>query len=59
VGWFLKHPEKVKAVSLFRINSSEIDLRAMETHMSLGNYLYLETVTDAYLVANYMKRLLT
>ena len=58
-GYFRKNDsQNMKTQGLFRITSVGEQLRELETHLSQGNFAYLERVTDPHLVANHWKRLL-
>ena len=48
----------MKKVGIFRVTSSVSQIRRLELNMNLGNYRYLDEMTDGFLVANYLKKML-
>ena len=57
-GYFRSNRERFESVGIFRVTSSDLKVRTLETHMALENYAYLETVKSPDVVASYMKRIL-
>ena len=67
VGFFRHRHYETKrffTTGLFRVTSSDSKVRELETHMSQGNYAFLEKkdangkCLDPNIVANYLKRVL-
>lgn len=48
----------INSKGIFRVTSVGEEIRAIETHLSQGNFNILTKITDPHLVANYWKRLL-
>ena len=46
-GYYRNDPEKFKAEGLFRITSSNKEVRKLELHMSQENFPYLNQIKNA------------
>ena len=57
-GYFRSKVDKIKETGIFRVTSSDAQLRDIEIHMSQENYPFLKSIDNPHLVANYWKRLL-
>ena len=59
VSFFEANPHLMQTYTLFRKNSTSMNMDSIDIHLSHGNYHYLNTIlNDPYLVANHIKRIL-
>ena len=59
IGYFYEKPWRMLTIGLYRVTSSDTKVRALEHHMSQGNYQALATkLAEPHVIANYLKRLL-
>jgi hypothetical protein len=57
--FFEKHPDHLKREGLFRVNGERAKIKALDIHLSLGDYSVLKQYADCpNEVANYLKEIL-
>ena len=59
ISFFEANPDLMQTQTLFRKNSTPMNMDSIDFHLSHGNFHYLNTIlADPYLVANHIKRIL-